>query len=559
MEPNNMKNKILSLLLLIAFQPVFSQTSKITYWITFKDKKNTPYSLSRPEMFLSERAIARREKQHITLKERDLPLDPAYVKEIAKFGAVIKSRSKWFNAISIILNDENKIAEIKKLPFVKDIQRIETKTELKGSSKFDLETYTVPEIQKQSSEVQNAESFNYGGSYAQAHQIGADCMHDKGYMGQGMVIAQLDAGFFNVNILPAFDSLRANNQILGCRDFETGDTMVFEDHSHGMNVLSCMGGNLAGQIVGTAPKAKFWLLRTEVAATESLQEEINWAVAAEFADSVGADIINSSLGYSYFDNTADNHTYADMNGNTTIITKAADWAASTGIFVCSSAGNSGGSPWYKITAPADADSVLTVGAVDSVGVSPNFSSRGPTYDGRIKPNTVAQGVHAAIAADWGGVVYANGTSFSSPVTAGAVACLWQANPAKTNMELLNAIQQSASLSATPDSIKGYGIPDFCYANRILSGIPTFDEDSFSIYPNPFKNTIQINFFSSKEQNVLIELFDIKGDKIYSRSIKFDIYSRENFTLSVGDNYAAGMYLLTIKTNDKVYHEKIIKQ
>lgn len=186
-------------------------------------------------------------------------------------------------------------------------------------------------------------------------------MHNQGYAGQGMVIAVLDAGFYKADSLPAFDSLRTNNQILGCRDFVTGDTLVYEDYPHGMNVLSCMGGNIPGSLVGTAPKAKYWLLRTEDAWVETLQEEINWAVGEEFADSVGADVINSSLGYSNFDNPADSHTYADMDGNTTIISNAADFAVSKGIFVTTSAGNAGGPPWYKITAPADADSVLTVG------------------------------------------------------------------------------------------------------------------------------------------------------------------------------------------------------
>lgn len=554
-----MRNSLLPLLFLIMFQSAFSQNFSDTYWIVFKDKKNTPFSINNPEVFLSERSIARRERQHISITERDLPVDPAYISSIIQYDAVVKNQSKWFNAISVTLSDESKVELIKNLAFVKSIKKIESKSVLKAKSKFEAETFIAPSGQKNWSEITSTSSYNYGLSYSQAHMIDVDCMHEKGFTGMGMVVAVLDAGFFNVNILAAFDSIRNNNQILGCRDFVTGDTLVFEDHSHGMNVLSCMGGNLPGKIIGTGPKAKFWLLRTEDAATETLQEEINWAAGAEFADSVGADIINSSLGYSTFDNPADNHTYADMDGNTTIISKAADIAASVGIFVCSSAGNSGGAPWYKITAPADADSILTVGAVDSLGNIAGFSSRGLTYDGRIKPNTVAQGVRATIAANWGDVIYANGTSFSSPITAGAVACLWQANPTKTNMEILQAIQQSASQAASPDSIKGYGIPDFCMANRILSGLPIYEEEFFSVYPNPFNSNFQLSFYSPKKQTVLIELYDISGKRIYSQSKEFDIYSDNLFILSGADNLAVGVYMLRVKTEDKTYHEKIVKQ
>jgi subtilisin family serine protease len=386
-------------------------------------------------------------------------------------------------------------------------------------------------------------------------------MHNLGYTGRGMTIAVLDAGFFNVNILPAFDSLRLQNRLLGTRDFVTGDTMVFEDYPHGMNVLSCMTGNLPGQLVGTAPHAKFWLLRTEDAATETMQEEFNWLVGAEFADSVGADIINSSLGYSYFDNTADNHTYADMNGRTTIISKAAVWAARVGILVVSSAGNSGGSPWYKITAPADADSILTIGAVDLSGTIASFSSRGPTFDGRIKPTTVACGSDAVIAASSGGTVTSSGTSFSSPITAGAVACLWQAHPSRTNMEIINAIIQSASQYTMPDTIKGYGIPNFCLANSLLTSIDnnSISEESINVFPNPFQSGFQLNFYSTQKQKIEITLLNICG-KTISTDYGSTIPNQTNtFLINTSIDLPKGFYLVRIITNEKAIVKKILKQ
>lgn len=405
---------------------------------------------------------------------------------------------------------------------------------------------------------------NYGPSFFQTNQIGMDCMHDLGFMGQGMTVAVLDAGFFKADSLPAFDSLRMDNRLLGCRDFVTGDTMVFEDYPHGMNVLSCMAANLPGQLIGTAPKAKYWLIRTEDAFTETLQEEINWLVGAEFADSVGADVINSSLGYSKFDGGIGDHFYSDMDGNTTIISNAADWAASVGIFVTTSAGNSGGPPWFKITAPGDADSALTIGAVDSAGIIAGFSSRGLTFDGRIKPNTCARGVQAVIAANGGGITTSGGTSFSSPITAGAVTCLWQANPSATNMQLLNAIQQSASQYLTPDSIYGYGIPNFCKADSILSvmlsvGNVNVENENLSVYPNPFSSNFTIEFYSTNKEVVLVELYDVTGKKVMSQQQTVFANTKNKFTFSDISILSKGIYTLRLISSDKTYNSKIIKQ
>lgn len=559
-----MKTKLFTALFLIATTVALAQTSTVNYWITFKDKNNSPYSVTKPEAYLSERSIARREKQHIAINPRDLPVNPAYIQRLQTAGATIGKRSKWFNAVMISVRDNSKLKEIGQLPFVKSIKKIEIIASPAAKAKFEPEEAAAagPHPAELPALRSTTQVLNYGWAYNQAHQIGVDCMHEWGYMGQGMVIAEMDAGFYHADILPAFDSLRMNNQLLGCRDFVTGDTLVFEDYSHGMNVLSCMVGNLPGRIVGTAPKAKYWLLRTEDVATEGLHEEVNWAVAAEFADSVGADIITSSLGYSTgFTNPADEHTYADMDGNTTIITKAADWAAATGMFVVSSAGNSGGAPWYKITAPGDADSVLTIGAVDSIGNIAGFSSRGPTFDGRIKPNTVAKGVHATIAANEGDITFSGGTSFSCPITAGAVACLWQANPGRTNMEIMDAIQQSASQYTEPDTIKGYGIPNFCWANYILAGIPenSSSEENLNVYPNPFSSSFEINFYSAQKQEAVIQLMDVAGRIVSAQSKQLEMNSSNQFTITGTGNLSGGIYILQIRTKEKIYTRKIVKE
>jgi len=555
-------SSLFAFLLLLQFS--FAQSSKI-YLVVFKDKKNSPYSVSQPEKFLSSKSIERRKKQNISLNASDLPVNPAYINAVRLLGVNVLNQTKWMNAISVSISDEQVLADIKKLSFVKEVKLTADPASPKiHSTKFDQAIATKAASTRLPSEKAMTTSLNYGPSFFQANQIGMDCMHDKGYMGQGMTIAVLDAGFYKADSLPAFDSLWINNQILGCRDFVTGDTLVFEDYPHGMNVLSCMGGNLPGQLVGTAPESKFWLLRTEDAYTETMQEEINWLVGAEFADSVGVDVINSSLGYSKFDGGIGDHFYSDMDGNTTIISNAADWAVGKGIFVTTSAGNAGGPPWFKITAPADADSVLTVGAVDSAGNIASFSSRGPTFDGRIKPNTCARGVQAVIAANWGGIATAGGTSFSSPITAGAVACLWQSNLSATVLELINAIQLSATQGFAPDSIQGFGIPNFCKADSILHfliGINDLvsSQNVLSVYPNPFTSEFLINFYAEKKEIIHVEMYDVTGRKVIDQEQPVFANTNNRFLLSDVSSFSKGIYTLRLIASHKIYYSKIIKQ
>lgn len=502
-------NKLITLAFVLLVQLSNAQTA--TYWIKLKDKNENAFSLNQPQAFLSAKALERRQRQHIAVVQNDLPVSAHYVQEIKKTGVQILHCSRWFNIVSVTTNDDAKIETIKALPFVQSVKLVNRPVAAKQPSKFEA-IPTADEMMDESTIERAEREYSYGRSFKQADQIGIVCMHKQGFTGEGMTIAVLDAGFLNADKIPAFDSLRNENRILGTRDFATGDTMVYEDDVHGTMVLSCITGNIPGKLIGTAPKAKFWLLRTEVAASESIQEEMNWAVGAEFADSVGADIISTSLGYNTFDDSVNNHTYKDMDGNTTIITNAADLAASKGIFVTVSAGNEGNKPWFRITAPADADSVLTVGAVDSLGSLAYFSSRGPSYDRRIKPNTVARGYNAFLAKPDSTLGFANGTSFSCPITAGAVACLWQYNKNKTNMELLYAIQESASQYSAPDSLKGYGIPDFCKAKDILTGIDKHAtvENTLNVFPNPFQSSFTILYTSAKQESVIIELKDLTG-------------------------------------------------
>ena len=356
-------------------QVTFEQTAPAKYRIEFTDKNNTPYSLNAPDAFLSAKALERRNKQEIPLTFNDLPVTPAYLDSLTASGARVLTVSKWFNAATIQVFDDLALQKIATLTFVKKNYALKSSG---GKSPNE------PEGQSGIQAIEASSDLNYGPSWWQTAIHNGHLLHNKGYTGRNITIAVIDGGFYHVNELPAFERLRENGQILGNRDFVDAAADVYAENSHGMSVLSIIGGYIPGELVGTAPDASFWLLRSEDVSSEYKIEEDNWIAAAEFADSVGADIINTSLGYARFDDPLQNHTYAEMDGNTTRISRAADLAASKGMLVVVSAGNQGNIAWKYITAPADADSVLTIGAIDQTGLVAEFSSRGPSSDGQGK-------------------------------------------------------------------------------------------------------------------------------------------------------------------------------
>jgi len=376
-----------------------------------------------------------------------------------------------------------------------------------------------------------------------------------------MVIAVLDGGFYQVNNLQIFDSLWSNNQILGTKDFVNPYSNIYSQSAHGMKVLSTMGANSAGSIVGTAPKANYWLIRTEDSGSETSSEEDNWIAGAEFADSVGADLINSSLGYSDFDSDEMDYVYADMDGNTARVTIGADIAASKGILVVNSAGNSGNDNWRYIGAPADGDSVFAIGAIDDYGQYVYFSSIGPTADGRTKPDIAAKGYYTAIGSNIGGVTFGNGTSYAAPVITGLLACLWQVDTSLSNMEIIDVVKKTSSLSNNPNNLLGYGQPDFAKAFMSITNLvfPNFDEQQIvNVEPNPFYDIINIKFLSNCTSTVDVEIVDVSGRVIYSEDniIKFEGYN--NIQLDSTAHLAQGLYILKVKSGNNTYTSKIIK-
>ncbi|MEI8202631.1 MAG: S8 family serine peptidase [Bacteroidota bacterium] len=562
----------LSLLLAVSYCTFSQQVSYHKFVVFFKDKHLTPYQLNHPADFLSQAAIDRRARQNISLDSTDLPVNPVYLDSIAQTGALILNYSKWFNSTTFYTTDSVVLQKIFAFPFVKTIQNVaKYKKEFKVGNQNGLDKSTfIPhdrntDLQGFNSDVNNKSLSegrdDYGLGYRQISMAGGNYLHDIGFQGQGMTIAILDAGFWGVDTLNAFDSLWMNAQIKGTRDFVEPGGGVFNQSTHGMMVLSLMGANLPGKLVGTAPKASFWLIRTEEGATENIIEEYNWAAGAEFADSVGADVINSSLGYTTFDDSTQNHTYSQMDGNTTAVTIAADMAASKGLLVVNSAGNSGTNSWHYISAPADADSILTVGAVDKNRKYAIFSSKGPSYDGRVKPNVCTMGFAAFVANSVGGVTSGNGTSFASPIMAGMATCLWQAHPNCSRMDIIRAIEQSSDQYTSPDTLEGYGIPNMVVAHLILSDIPISNidvENQFNVFPNPFINDVNIFFRSSDSQQVLIEIYDMNCRQVF-RSTDINRLSGMNSYHIVGlDELNKGIYSVILTSGKLRTIKKIFK-
>lgn len=548
-----MKKNIIIFICLFTSTPILSQVAPDSYRIFFTDKNNSEYSIDHPEAFLSSKAIDRRLKQNIAIKENDLPVSIIYTDSLKNLGLTIVNTSKWLNSVVVFTTDQQLMDTINKLNFIQSNQKTgfnNKKTKLKNKH---CRTNTY--------QFKGDSTFDYGLATTQISMLNGHVLHRNGNLGQNKIIAVLDAGFYNVDILPAFDSLWSNNQISGTYDFVDGDTEVFDASSHGMKVLSVMGGNIPGELIGTAPKANYWLLRTEQTASEYSIEEDNWVAAAEFADSVGADIINTSLGYFEFDDSVLNYTYEDMDGNTAFITKAADIAASKGILVVVSAGNQGDDPWKYITAPADGDSVLTVGSVNKYAEYSYFSSVGPTSDGRIKPNVAAMGYQTAIQGIDGLVTASNGTSFSAPLIAGLAACLWQYYPDLNNMEIIKKIEESSHQYSTPDNFTGYGIPDFGKAaDLIYSNISSFTNfiPGINVYPNPFYNELNIDIDLENNEPVTIEIFNITGNKIRQLIPESYNNSKINITISDLNDIPPGIYFLKIHIGNYCISKRISK-
>ncbi|WP_310556134.1 S8 family serine peptidase [Flavobacterium sp.] len=542
-----MKNVFFLYCLVTSFS-VFSQEDA---WVYFNTKVNAQYYYNNPLQMLSQRALDRRSTQGIALDIKDIPLHQPYIDQISEAtGITVMAKSKWLNALHIRGTQTN-IAALTSLSFVEKV--VYANHSLNPSGRVASKTQKANKTDKfQEFKI----NFNYGTSATQVQMLNAHILHQQNHTGQGKIIAVMDSGFPGVDTTTPFQRLRDNNLILGGYNFVNDNANPYVGFQHGTQTLSNMGGYEDGQLIGTAPDAKYYLFVTEDYASENPIEESNWVEAAEMADSLGVDIISTSLGYYGYDNPNYSYTYSDMNGVTSFISQGASIAFTRGMICVTSAGNSGNSinPLNRyISAPADTANTLTVGAVNAVEVKTGFSSIGPSFDGRLKPDVMALGASATVAFETGVIGTNNGTSFSCPILAGGVASLWSAFPSKTNSEIVQLVKASSDRFSNPNNNYGYGIPDFQVAMNLALGTPEFNSNLvLNIYPNPTSDFIIVtspDFLIGKQ----IKLYNNLGQLVQQTSIE-----NKNQRISI-QSLGTGIYFYNISSFEKTIQGKIIKQ
>ncbi len=539
-----MKN-VLLLFAFLLIQQGFAQTQDAL--VFFADKEGVAAALANPITILTQDALDRKALHDVVIDERDVPVNENYITQVKNAtGITVHAKSKWMNCVYVRGTQAN-IEDLLNLSFV-------TAVEFADKS---LNPFPVNQSVGDKFEMENQESriiYNYGAASNQTEMIGIDYVHEQDFTGSGMVIAVLDSGFPNVWTNPAFSHIVNDGRLLGTYDFAERQVNVDGTGSHGARTFSDIGAFIQDQFVGTAPEASFYLFRTEYGPTENPVEEAWWVEALERADSLGVDVTNTSLGYQDYDNPNYDHTYQDLDGQTTIAARGANHAFDKGMLLVTSAGNDGGGFNYVAT-PADAPGILTVGAVTASGNYASFSSIGPTVDGRVKPDVMAQGQNAAVVSQNGNVTTGNGTSFSSPIMAGAVASLWQARPELKNYQVMQIVRESAHLFNNPTPQMGYGIPNFEDAYNSLINLGVEDqlrETQFALYPNPVVDKLNISFPTGASE-ARIAIYNVLGEKVMEQSI-----TTTKNVLNVAE-LSSGMYIASITSNNKTNTFKIVKR
>ena len=537
-----MKKVIYTLLFLFSL----SMYSQEDAWVYFNDKPNAASQLNAPLNFLTQRALDRRTNQGIALNVNDVPINQPYIDQItAANGITVKAKSKWLNCLHI----RGSVANINALTLFAFVNHVHFADDALNA-KMANPNQPIP-INKQ---LDVTTTFNYGDSQNQIQMLNGHLLHQANYTGTGKIIAVLDSGFINVNTTAPFQRLFTNNLILGGYNYVNQSTNVYALHNHGTLTLSCMGGFVDGELVGTAPDAKYYLFVTEDVAEENPVEESYWVEAAEEADRLGADVISTSLGYFQYDNPNYSYQYSDLTGNTAFASQGANIAFTKGMVVVASAGNSGGNvaPFNHVGVPAEATNVLAVGAVRFDETYATFSSIGPSFDGRVKPDVMAKGLAAVVANTAGTIQTASGTSFSCPIMAGMIASFWGAVPNLTNQQIVNFVKQSADRFTTPNEQFGYGIPDFQLAlqNALLSTNEN-QQTQFQFFPNPTSSAVT---FINRDFVVgnTIHFYNNLGQLVLSKVIENSVQ-----TVSL-ESLNSGVYYFTIATSNRNFQGKIIK-
>lgn len=542
------KNVIYWIFILLLINGLYkSSHAQNLYRLYLTDKNQTRLSIQQANKFLSIRAIERRTKNNIPITIEDIPIPDIYLNQIKTLGANIICSSKWMNTVVVEVKDSSIINSMKSLPFIDRIILVKTSdwTEKQISRDKFLVNQSYTEI---------LDSLAYGLAFTQLAIHNGQFLHEQGYTGKNILIAVIDAGFKRANEYITLRKVFAENRIVDVKDFVYPETDIFQIGSHGAMVLSVMAASDKDLMIGTSPDALYLLLRSEDINAEYPAEEDFWVAAAEYADSLGADIINTSLGYTQFDNEAFNYGYSDMNGKNAFISLAAQKAAEKGILVVVSAGNERAKPWHFIGAPADARDVLTVGAIKANKDITTFTSSGPTADGRIKPEVVAMGENVLTETVPSIIDQVNGTSFSAPIISGLSACLLQAFPKTPAWKLRLSIISSSNHFHLPDSIYGFGIPDFQSAFQILLQNHS-NIEFFSIYPNPFSSKLILQFLNPDGDDIEIDCYHISGKLMFHlRTQQTNFYDLSRFVTQI----STGFYIFYIKSKRNTYIYKALK-
>ena len=569
---------MLAFMLLSSYTFAQSEKTYFKYWVSLVDKKGTPFSIDKPEEFLTTKAIERRKKFNINLTEDDLPVSPIYIEKVGKQSNItVLYSSKWLNAVVVRTENEYDIDAVEDLEFVTEVKLLgkwkikkdEDKKEDK-KKKDDFKGYEGDD------DIENVRPYlgdimtrGYGSAYYQTRMLNLIKMHDLGYKGYGLTIAVVDAGFKNYYRHRALDSMRANGQFIDYYNIPYGDKKDNDNGKHGLQVLSCMAANIPNTMVGTAPGANYLLISSEDEKSEFPIEEANWVRAAEYADSMGADLITSSLGYKSFDLDELSHEYKDINGKISYASQAATRAVEKGIMVLAAAGNDGDNKKSNyVASPGDADKIITVGGVDYDREHTSFSSYGPTFDKRIKPDLCAKASYVYVANSNNKFARSNGTSFATPIMAGAVACLMQANPEKSVAEVMDALKKSADHSFNPNSTYGWGIPDIFVANSFLNESAYFDYNTEKLINpgiNEFNTRIYYRFYSPTSQQVNITVTKINiGKKKKTKEVfnsDFQVSAKDFLQGEIPkvEKFKSGEYIFKLTSaSGKVYERTIEK-
>ncbi|QNJ98324.1 S8 family peptidase [Constantimarinum furrinae] len=516
-------------------------------WVFFADKEDVQASIANPISILTQESIDRKTMHGVVIDERDVPVNESYISTIKnQTGITVFAKSKWMNCV-YVQGTQNNIENLLGLPFVTDVEYADKDLNLipdhtPAADKFAIEN------------DQSRVVYNYGDATNQTEMIGIDYVHEQNFTGEDMIVAVMDSGFPNFASNPGFANIISEGRLLGTFDFFSRTTNVTGTGSHGISTSSDIGGFIQDEFVGTAPNASFYLFRTEYGPDENPREEAWWVEALERADSLGVDVVNTSLSYQEYDNSNYSHSYADLDGQTTFAARGANLAFDKGMLLVSSAGNAGNG-FGTVATPADAPGVLTVGAVDLNGNYVSFSSRGPTVDGRVKPDVMAKGLDAAVISQNGNVTTSNGTSFSSPIMAGAVTSLWEVRPELRNYQIMQIVRESAHLFHNPTNEMGYGIPNFEDAYNAVITLGLEDEmldKYFALYPNPVVDVLHISFPEDSNSADLV-IYNVLGTKIMETPITRD---RNRIDMS---SFTSGIYLVTITSGTKRNSYKIVKQ